>query len=282
MRRRLSRRKKTEISPAERDTAQESTLIKKSKERENGAYYNCGPALIMNNILDMGVTGAKHRASETGVSPEPLIAPEITGKGAPSHSDAKGTSVSLEGRTDADFDGGSFSTRNVRVTTASGCESCAGEGECVRARGVLVARYHVRTTVTLPSVSDFPDLTPCQRARVQSAIDNVLAPHEQDHVQAFRQYNGVIRTPFDVTICRSEFDASIQSMFDTQESARRASAQAASDVLDPFNFTIDIDCEEPAVTEPVESKRQPSLAETGTETDDSIGVGGSMQQGATR
>jgi hypothetical protein len=102
----------------------------------------------------------------------------------------------------------------------------------------------VRTTVTLPSVSDFPNLTQCQRARVQDAITNVLAPHEQEHVTAFHTYDGTVTTPFDLTLCRADFDARIQALHDGIESGRRASAQAANDALDPFEFEVDLNCED--------------------------------------
>jgi hypothetical protein len=147
----------------------------------------------------------------------------------------------LEGRTDATFDGGTFHTEDVRARPATGCDGC---GECVHITGTLVATYHVTTRVTLPRVSDYPDLTPCQRTRVQSAITNVLAPHEQKHVEAFRKYNGTTRTPLDLTLCRSEFDSTIQSMFDAQEEARRDAVQQASDALDPFYFEVDLDCKD--------------------------------------
>jgi hypothetical protein len=110
--------------------------------------------------------------------------------------------------------------------------------------GTLVASYSVTTTVTLPRVSDFPNLTPCQRRRVQDAIDNVLAPHEREHVAAFNTYNGVTRRPFDLTLRRSDFDAAIRQMFTAEERARRAAAQAASDALDPFHVDVDLNCED--------------------------------------
>jgi hypothetical protein len=71
--------------------------------------------------------------------------------------------------------------------------------------------------VTLPSVHDFPDLTACQRQRVRDAISNVLAPHEQRHVGAFRTYNGTVRTPFSITLCGADFDSSIQAVHDSVE-----------------------------------------------------------------
>ena len=169
--------------------------------------------------------------------------PEISGTGESHHAMAHGNSLRLEGRTDADFDGGAFETKNVRVRRATTCENCL-EGECSHVTGTLVANYHVNTTVTLPSVADIPDLSRCQQQRVRNAINTVLAPHEQEHVRAFRTYNGATRRPFDLTLCRSEFDSAIQQMFDAEESARRSAAQAASDALDPFHFDVDLDCED--------------------------------------
>lgn len=223
-------RKRKKKHGAELDESKQSSAPggKRNMQNQNqGAFYKTGPALAMPPALASGMSL------------------QASGKGEPAQDSAKGSNVRIEGRTDAEFDGGSFETQNVRVSAAEGCDSCADGDPCIRARGMLVARYHVTTRVTLPSANDFPDLTPCQRARVQSAIDTVLAPHEQEHVSAFRQYNGVTRTPFDVTLCRSEFDSTIQSMFDTQQSGRRAAAQAASDALDPFHFDVDINCEEP-------------------------------------
>lgn len=259
MRRRLvvkKRRKKHGTEPEEQRpvAAAKNASVKKKPRGTPGAFYKTGPILAMPAIIGAAKpkktidATAKDKSLHTLASNLKTAPPAMLqagGKGTQSRDSAKGGSVRLEGRTDADFDGGSFETRNVRVSAAHGCDSCGAGDPCIRARGVLVARYHVTTTVTLPSAADFPDLTPCQRARVQHAIDTVLAPHEQRHVRAFRHYNGVVRTPFDVTLCRSAFDGTIRGLFDRQESARRAAAQAASDALDPFHFDVDIDCEEP-------------------------------------
>ncbi len=110
--------------------------------------------------------------------------------------------------------------------------------------GTVESTFRVTTRVTLPSVNDFPDLTACQRQRVRDGISNVLAPHEQQHVDAFRAYNGTVRTPFDLSICRSDIDASIRDLHESVESARRSAAQAASDALDPFEFVVDLACED--------------------------------------
>ena len=245
MRRRLGRKRR-------RNTASDTPeLMRPVVLRRRGAdaqspFYKSGPAFVLSNLLERQENGANPRSGLRAQSQEtvPATLAPLTGRGVPSQHRVNASSVELRGETRADYDGGAFETQNVRVSAAETCDSCSDGDPCVRVRGVLVARYHVTTTVTLPSVGDFPDLTPCQRARVQNAIDNVLAPHEQEHVRAFRQYNGVTRTPFDLTICRSQFDSSIREMFENQERQRRASAQAASDALDPFSFTVDLDCEE--------------------------------------
>ena len=170
------------------------------------------------------------------LSPEPL--PDVSGEGI--EAEVSAYSVTLRGRTDAKFSS-SFRTQNVRTTAATGCEC---EGECVHVTGRLVSTFRVATTVTLPSVSDFPDLTACQRQRVRDGINNVLRPHEQEHVTAFRTYNGTVSTPFDLTLCRTEFDGQIQALHDSVEAPRQAAAQAASDALDPFEFEVDLDCED--------------------------------------
>lgn len=275
MRKRLGRKKRIKKLPGITEELRTPVVLKKKTNKSNSAFYKAGPMLAMPNILEEGGDSPKNanklKSSVADAVLEPSLLPPVTGKGSPTQDVGMASSVSLEGRADAEFDGGSFSTQNIQVSTVEDCDSCGEEGQCIRARGVLVARYHVTTTVTLPSVSDFPDLTPCQRTRVQNAIDSVLAPHEQEHVQAFRQYNGVTRTPFDVTLCRSEFDSTIQDMFDSQENSRQASAQAASDALDPFNFTVDIDCEEPSeeTSESTEEVKEPDV-EGGVPEEDNV------------
>lgn len=205
-------------------------------ERERpGPYYAAGPALRLDGAA---------RSPQAAPSAEPGLAPlpTVQGTNLPSRASAHASSLRLEGRTDADFGGSSFRTAGVRVSAASDCEGCDGS-DCVRATGTLVSTFRVRTSVTLPSVADFPDLTPCQRRRVQNAIANILAPHEQQHVAAFRSYNGVTRTPFDLTICRANFDTAIREMFDAADQARQDAARAASAALDPFHFDVDLDCE---------------------------------------
>lgn len=181
----------------------------------------------------------------------PKIAPvsNVSGVGEEMH--ASGHSLTLQGQTDADY-GSSFRTQRVRTSAGTGCTGCDA-GDCVRVRGTLVSTYTVTTTVTLPSINDFPDLTPCQRRRVQDAITSVLDPHERRHVRAFRTYNGSTRQRFELTTCRADLDAAIQSLHDAEQGARQAAAQARSDALDPFQFDVDLDCEEPVAEVPADA-----------------------------
>jgi len=203
----------------------------------------------------------EEETTQTSNAPEGTQKPDISGTGEQLHS--TGHSVTLQGRTDADYRS-SFRTENVRTRPATGCEGCDAS-DCVRARGILVSTYTVTTTVTLPSVNDFPNLTPCQRQRVQNAITNVLAPHEQRHVRAFRTYSGTTRQAFDLTVCRDALDGAMQSMHDGEQSTRQTAAQARSDALDPFSFDVDLDCEEPPPP-PAGGKR--SAADTGATEDE--------------
>lgn len=184
------------------------------------------------------------RMTEEGVEPAgdlqpgPEQLPDVSGTGI--DTEVSAFSVSLQGRTDATYSS-SFRTRNMRTSAATGCDTC-DDSECVHVTGTLISTFRVTTTVTLPSVRDFPGLTACQRRRVRDGINNVLAPHEQQHVAAFRTYNGTVRTPIDLAICRTDLDASIQALHDSIEGPRQSAAQAASDALDPFEFEVDLDC----------------------------------------
>lgn len=172
---------------------------------------------------------------------EPEELPAISGAGATTYASAFG--LSLRGRTDAVYSN-SFSTEGGAAAPATDCPGC-GAAECSHATGTLLSTFRVSTTVTLPSVDDFPSLTPCQRERVRSAISGVLAPHEQQHVTAFQTYNGALRTPFDFKVCRSQVDARVQTLHDGIAATRQTTTQAQSDALDPFNFEVDLDCKEP-------------------------------------
>ncbi len=209
-------------------------------------FYSTGPLLRLNDQQSADTpthlqAGAMSEPERTETE-QPKTLPPIQGTGPTHQVSVHGQTLRLEGRTDATFNN-SYRTQNAQEQPSTDCDNC-GDSDCVQVAGTLVASYSVSTRVTLPRASDFPDLTPCQRARVQDAITNTLAPHEQQHVAAFQQYNGTTRRQFNLTLCRSELDSTIQSMFEAEERARHAAAQAASDALDPFHFDVDLDCED--------------------------------------
>ena len=163
------------------------------------------------------------------------------GTGIPSQAVAFGQSLNLHGLTEANFNQ-SFSFSTEPHTEATECGNC-GDSDCKQVKGLLSSQFQVDTRVTLPSVSDY-DLTPCQIPIVSNAINNVLAPHEQDHVRRFSTYNGTVGTPFNIKVCSADLDAKMQEMHDGIATARQTAAQALSDAIDPFNFNVDIDCED--------------------------------------
>lgn len=226
----------TTLAFAEQDT--EYPLGNRALQR---FFANARPLKPM-NCMNGGISRqiADEDVNET-LDIEPVEA--VAGEGQPHEAVAfaNGRKVSLRGKTQAHFNGGSFQTQNVVTAPGQGCRQC-GRRDCVHVTGDLSVDYQVTTTVTLPRMP--PGLTTCQQERVQQSIDTVLSPHEQEHVQAFEQYNGATQRPFDLTICRRQFPQMIQKMVRDEERERRKSAQAASDALDPFNFDVDLDCED--------------------------------------
>jgi hypothetical protein len=174
---------------------------------------------------------------------EPIPPVSITGEPHEVVAYAGAPNVRLRGVTRAKFDGGKSRTENLVTEPGSGCRGCRGKN-CVHVTGTVITEYHVTTTVTLPKASSFRRLTPCQRERVQDAIDNILASHEQEHVDAFETYNGTTEQPFDLNLCRGQLPRAVKKMVRDEERPRRAAAQAKSNALDPFNFDVDLDCED--------------------------------------
>ena len=181
-------------------------------------------------------TAEAEPAASTAVAP----LPNISGMGEPYNLVAYANSVRLQGRTNARFSN-SFAIQNVVTTAATDCDGCVAN-QCIHAVGILQSTFQVVITVTLPQVADFPTLTPCQQTRVQNAIDTVLAPHEQQHVAAFQTYIGIISTPFDLTLCRNNFNTAIRALHNSLEASRQSVAQVTSDALDPFKFDVDLNC----------------------------------------
>jgi hypothetical protein len=146
--------------------------------------------------------------------------------------------VEVHGQTDANYSS-SFKTTG-RSRTSTECTDCTPP-DCVTSKGSVISVFKAKPVITLPAVPD--GLTKCEAKAVRNFINGTLKRHEQQHVTAFKTYNGTISTPFDFTGCRAGLDTLVQSIHDGIDAQRVADADALSDALDPFNATIPCNCE---------------------------------------
>jgi hypothetical protein len=199
-------------------------------------------------------TGGEEEQAPEQVPLQPLT--EVTGQAAGDGDEVDyGRSISLQGLTTASFSTStnSFSSQGTTITHATGCDgSCSETDPCVSVSTTIASSYSVPISVSLPNLATM-DLTECERQQAQNWIDTVLSPHEQEHVAAFRTYNGTTSHPLNFTSCRSaaqtELNTRAQEMFNTERAARQSSAQTLSDALDPFNMDFEVNCPEPEAEE---------------------------------
>jgi hypothetical protein len=195
-----------------------------------------------------GAPGAS--AVDEGGDQEPTWTPpewtELSGEGEPSESVVEGRTITIKGQTHGHLDGGHFTTVDT-LSKGSGCKGCRPKDGCTTVSGTVESDFTATFDVTLPTVPG--DLTPCQKAIVQDAIDNRIAPHEQQHVQAFTTYSGHTSIPFSVTSCKSKLraqaNAQVSAIHRAENKRREDAAKTASNALDPFVVTLDLDCKEP-------------------------------------
>ncbi len=212
---------------------------------------------------------------ETGEEEAPEQVPlqpltEVSGEGAGEGDETDyGRVINLQGLTTASFSSStnSFSSEGTSLTHGSGCEGCTDTDPCVNVATTIVSSYSVPVSVSLPNLAGM-DLNDCEREQAQNWVDTVLSPHEDEHVAAFRTYNGTTRRPLNFSACRSaaqtQLDTRAQEMFNTERAARQASAQATSDALDPFNMDFEVNCPEPE-PEPEEGESESEDAPEGGE-----------------
>ncbi len=171
----------------------------------------------------------------------------LNGKGRPGKAVnfGSGQGVQLRGLTSADYANNGWSLINENLARGSGCEGC-NDRQCEQYSATVRSTFQVATNVSLPNMSEYSHMSECQQQRIRNAINNVLAPHEQQHVAAFRTYNGTVETPIALTACRNQLATLVRSRADSThlsvERPRRASAQGASDALDPFVVNVDLNC----------------------------------------
>ncbi len=147
--------------------------------------------------------------------------------------------VEVHGQTDFTPQPSGFSVQ-ARTRPSIDCDECSAP-DCIVSSGTIVSTFRSAITVTLPPVPD--GLSDCETAAVRRFINTTLRNHEQQHVAAFSKYNGTVRTPFTYTGCKSGLQAFVQSIHDGIDARRSASANAASDALDPFVRSIPCNCD---------------------------------------
>jgi hypothetical protein len=187
----------------------------------------------------------KFIAGGARVNKQPHSAGELisrfAGSSEPYEVVAFGNALNLQAETHAEFNG-SWRIANRRETAGKDCPNC-GPPDCINSSGNLVNTFTVITRVELPEISD--DLTPCQKSRVQQAINTKLKPHEQQHVRAFQTFRGTTQKAFSFeNICRDDLKSKLQEMHDSERQSRQAVTQAKSDALDPFSIDVDLDCKD--------------------------------------
>ncbi len=145
----------------------------------------------------------------------------------------------LEGKTTA-----SYSSTDPAVAPNPPKASRAPGGG-IRAQGTVSSTFSSNPDVAMPDI-DGRGFTDCQHKNAEKFLANVLGPHEQLHVSAFKtNFDGKWTKPFDLTVKDAD-DATgqIKVIYDTEFAARKKKADDASHDLDTGgknNFTWDMD-----------------------------------------
>jgi hypothetical protein len=135
----------------------------------------------------------------------------------------------------------SNSAPSYKTSPGTGCDGCTG-ADCVRVTGTVTITYTVTTTIApIPTVANYPKLKPCQKERLQKAINN-LKKHEDEHVKRFKTYNGTETLSLNFVACRDDIESKITEKVSTAATAHQSKAQALSDAIDPFMVVVDCDC----------------------------------------
>lgn len=146
--------------------------------------------------------------------------------------------VQVGGQTDANYKS-SFKTKG-KTKSSDECTDCSAP-DCISSSGTVISTFKSQPVITLPDVPD--GLSKCEAKAVRKFINGTLKKHEQQHKKAFQTYDGVIKTPYEFTGCKSELGSLVQSIHDGIDAQRSTDANALSDALDPFNVPIPCNCE---------------------------------------
>jgi hypothetical protein len=253
-------------SPADRfEQAAEATAEALTASQSSTPQESIGQTRERGWRLSGSVPSPQRRRERAAVTVQRQ--PEVGGEAVPLEEDSdEGATVTIdeEGVTSVDYQAPSFTTKNEKVKPPKPPPGTKPEDDLVDVTATAVATFKAKITVDLPKPPD--GLTACQRKRVQEAIDQKLAPHEQQHVAAFKLYDGVYEEAFELTgIPRAQVTAALtakaKEIADAEGPRRKQVAQDKSDALDkpPFVVNVDLDCDDKK-SQSGESKAAPAAA----------------------
>ncbi|MBW4437923.1 MAG: hypothetical protein KME04_12355 [Pleurocapsa minor GSE-CHR-MK-17-07R] len=160
------------------------------------------------------------------------------------HGDGGNFNVSVAGLTTANFaaatGNGSFKLKSKKKKMVGGQETWDVKGD------ISVTYTLPEPTVAYTYTPEKSKLTQCELEAVERYVSDTLSVHENEHVLAFKMFNGtetVERSYPGMTGTESEINQQIQNEVNATVAgmivARQEMAQEASDKLDPFNGVIE-------------------------------------------
>jgi hypothetical protein len=133
----------------------------------------------------------------------------------------------LEGKTHAGY------TSTDPVVAPNPPKASKAPGGKIRAQGTVTSTFASNPTVD-PYDLDSHGFTDCQHKNAEKFVKNVLDPHEQQHVAAFKKnFDGNWSKPFDLTV-KDAADATeqVKAIYDKEFADRKKKADDASADLD--------------------------------------------------
>jgi hypothetical protein len=198
---------------------------------------SAGNAAVVRLLRQEDTTGAVTEGPEEGteVKLDPITIPAHE----PVAVEVYAAGPQLEGKTHANY------TSTDAVVTPNPPKASRAPGGKIRAQGTVSSTFSSNPTVD-PYDLDSHGFTDCQRKNAEKFIKNVLDPHEQAHVKAYKtNFDGAWSKPFDLTVTdASDATTKIKGIYNDEFDARKKKADDASGDLDAGGknqFTWDMD-----------------------------------------
>jgi hypothetical protein len=183
-----------------------------------------------------GTTTAQPDATDGGdVKLDPIVIPAQ----APIAVEVFGAGPKLEGKTHAAY------TSTDPVITPNPPKASKAPGGGIRAQGTVSSSFSSNPTVD-PYDLDSHGFTDCQHKNAEKFIKDILDPHEQAHVSAYKtNFDGKLSKPFDLTVKdAADATAQVAVIYNKEFADRKQKADDASGDLDAGgknNFVWDMD-----------------------------------------